>query len=97
MMGKIARKLADVVIVTAEDPRTEKLDDIYRQITAVGGEVFRVDDRQLAINKAVSLAKPGDIVVVTGKGHEKSMCFGTTEYPWSDREAVIKAIGKYAN
>ena len=58
----------------------------------MGGEVFRVDDRQLAINKAVSLAKPGDIVVVTGKGHEKSMCFGKTEYPWSDREAVGKAI-----
>ena len=113
MMGKIAARLADKVIITAEDPRTESLDDIYRQITsslpspesstsrfagrrggstAVGGEVFRVDDRQLAINKAVSLAKPGDIVVVTGKGHEKSMCFGKTEYPWSDREAVGKAI-----
>ena len=80
----------DKVIVTAEDPRTEKLDDIYKDIAAVGS--LREDDRQKAINMAVKLAKKGDIVVVTGKGHEKSMCFGTTEYPWSDQEAVKKAI-----
>lgn len=111
MMGDAARKLADVAIVTAEDPRTEKMDDIYRQITsplpspefrrggstAMEGEVFREDDRQKAINLAVGMAKPGDIVVVTGKGHEKSMCFGKTEYPWSDQEAFKKAIKKYAN
>ncbi len=96
MMGEIAKRLADVAIVTAEDPRTESLDEIYNDITlpstAVGGEVFRVDDRQKAINLAVGMAKMGDIVVVTGKGHEKSMCFGNTEYPWSDKEAVIKAL-----
>lgn len=111
MMGEIAARLADKVIVTAEDPRTESLDEIYKQITsplpspefrrggstAVGGEVFRIDDRQLAINMAVKMARPGDIVVVTGKGHEKSMCFGKIEYPWSDQEAVKKAIKKYAN
>lgn len=93
LIGKIAVKFADKVIITAEDPRTESLDEIYKQITStMGGEVFREDDRQKAINLAVSLAKPGDIVIVTGKGHEKSMCFGTTEFPWSDREAVEKAI-----
>ena len=118
MMGKIARKLADVVIVTAEDPRTEKLDDIYKQIVSGitplnppltsqdasrrldlrggnpkgGGDILREDNRQKAINLAVSLAKKGDIVVVTGKGHEKSMCFGTVERPWSDVEAVKRAI-----
>lgn len=94
MMGEIAMRLADKIIITAEDPRTEKLDDIYRQITSPlpSGEVFRVDDRTEAIQMAVSLAKPGDIVVATGKGHEKSMCFGKKEYPWSDREAFEKAI-----
>ena len=60
----------------------------------MGGEVFRVDDRQKAINMAVKMAKPGDIVVVTGKGHEKSMCFGKSEYRWSDREALVMAIDK---
>jgi UDP-N-acetylmuramoyl-L-alanyl-D-glutamate--2,6-diaminopimelate ligase len=89
-MGAIAVKYADKVIVTAEDPRIEKLDDIYNDIAAVGS--LRVDDRFSAIQKAVTLARKGDIVVVTGKGHEKSMCFGTTEYPWSDQEAIKKAI-----
>lgn len=92
MMGEIAKRLADAVIVTAEDPRTEKLDDIFNQITDGDGWFGREDDRQKAIQMAVNMAKPGDIVVATGKGHEKSMCFGKTEYPWSDREAFEKAI-----
>lgn len=93
MMGEIATRLADKVIVTAEDPRTEDLGDIYNDITAKGS--IREDDRQKAINLAVKSAKAGDIVVATGKGHEKSMCFGTTEYPWSDKEALEKAIKNY--
>ena len=92
MMGEIAKRLADAVIVTAEDPRTEKLDDIFNQITDGDDWFRREDDRQKAINLAVGMAGPGDIVVATGKGHEKSMCFGITEYPWSDREAFEKAI-----
>ena len=97
LMGKIAVKYADKVIITAEDPRTENLDQIYEQIVSkLSTEhlalVTREDDRQKAINMAVAMAKLGDIVVVAGKGHEKSMCFGKTEIPWSDREAVEKAI-----
>lgn len=97
LMGRIAVKYADKVIITAEDPRTESLDDIYKDIIgSLSNEQcvmsIRVDDRQQAIQKAVSMAKKGDIVVVTGKGHEKSMCFGKTEYPWSDREALMNAI-----
>lgn len=108
LMGQIAVKYADKVIITAEDPRTESLNEIYKQIISntsphpspkLGegepgrvGEVLRADDRQSAINLAVKLAKKGDVVIVTGKGHEKSMCFGKTEYPWSDREALEKAI-----
>lgn len=101
-MGEIAARLADKVIVTAEDPRIEKLSDIYNQIIfniqySISDKIFREDDRQKAIDMAVKMARPGDIVVVTGKGHEKSMCFGKTEYPWSDQEVVKKAIKKYAN
>jgi len=100
MMGEIAGKLADQVVITAEDPRTEDLDSIMAQIAAgcerVGrreGEGFwRVGDRGEAIEFAVKMARAGDLVIVTGKGHEQSMCFGTTEYPWDDREAVRKAI-----
>jgi len=56
-------------------------------------DYFIIEDRQSAINFAVNnLAKEGDFVLITGKGHEKSMCFGTTEFPWSDQEAVKKAL-----
>ncbi len=92
MMGQIATRLADKVIVTAEDPRTEDLGDIYRDIAAPGS--IREDDRQKAIDMACKTAKAGDIVVATGKGHEKSLAFGTSEYPWSDQEAFAKAIKK---
>ncbi|MCR4407181.1 MAG: UDP-N-acetylmuramoyl-L-alanyl-D-glutamate--2,6-diaminopimelate ligase [Anaerolineae bacterium] len=100
VMGEIAGRLADQVVITAEDPRTESLDDIMAQIAAgcekagrhEGKDYWRIGDRAEAIAFAVRLARPGDLVLVTGKGHEQSMCFGTTEYPWSDHQAVRKAL-----
>ncbi|MGB9637312.1 MAG: glutamate ligase domain-containing protein, partial [Microgenomates group bacterium] len=97
LMGKVAGRLADFVVITAEDPRTEKVADICQQIASGCGEVGKkyeiIPERQKAIEHAiVNLARKGDIVVVCGKGHEKSMCFGKKEYPWSDQAAVKKAI-----
>ena len=51
-----------------------------------------VEDRGEAILQAVSLAQSGDIVLTCGKGHEQSMCFGTVEYPWDDRQAMELAL-----
>ncbi len=99
-MGEIAGRLADRVVITAEDPRTESLERIMEEI-AVGcrraGRVeerdfWRIGDRELAIGLALEMAQPGDVVIVTGKGHERSMCFGTTEYPWSDQEAIVRGL-----
>jgi len=100
MMGEIAAGLADRVIITAEDPRTEDLDTIMVQIAAgcervgrrEGKDYWRTGDRGEAIKFAVKMARAGDLIIVTGKGHEQSMCFGTTEYPWDDREAVREAL-----
>lgn len=96
MMGKIACKLADKVILTAEDPRTEKVEEIIEQIVA-GCEdrekVFKVPDRREAIRLVIDKAREGDVVVICGKGHERSMCFGKTEYPWSDQGEARKALG----
>jgi UDP-N-acetylmuramoyl-L-alanyl-D-glutamate--2,6-diaminopimelate ligase len=96
IMGEIAGKLADLVVLTAEDPRTEKVEEICEQIAAgcrrVGVEPTIISNRQEAIEFAIKAAKKGDIVVVCGKGHEKSMCFGKKEYPWSDQEAIKKAL-----
>lgn len=101
-MGEIAGRLADGIVITAEDPRTEDLREIMGQIAAgaekTGGregvDYWLVDDRGEAIQFAMDMAEDGDLVLVTGKGHERSMCFGTTEHPWSDHDAVQKALHK---
>jgi UDP-N-acetylmuramoyl-L-alanyl-D-glutamate--2,6-diaminopimelate ligase len=100
MMGEIAGQLADRVIITAEDPRTEDLNDIMEEIARgcvkagreEGIDFWRIGDRGKAIQFAIDKAEAGDLVIITGKGHEKSMCFGTTEYPWSDHQAVREAL-----
>lgn len=100
IMGHIAGQLADLVIVTAEDPRTESLDEIMSKTVAAataegkreGVDLWRVPDRGQAILLACQIARPGDVVIACGKGHEQSMCFDTTEYPWDDREAMRRAL-----
>ncbi|MBM3127785.1 MAG: UDP-N-acetylmuramoyl-L-alanyl-D-glutamate--2,6-diaminopimelate ligase [Chloroflexi bacterium] len=102
LMGEIAGKLADKIIVTAEDPRTESLDAINAQIIEgleragrrARDDYFVVDDRARAIAFAIEMARAGDVVIVCGKGHERSMCFGATEIPWSDQDAVSQAKSK---
>ena len=98
LMGRVSGRLADFTVVTAEDPRTEDLDVINAEIAA-GVEEFApasaytiVPDRAAAIQCAVDMARPGDIVASFGKGHERSMCFGETEYPWSDQDAMHSAL-----
>ncbi len=49
-------------------------------------------ERQKAVEKAVQIAKPGDVIVFTGKGHEESLCRGNTEYPWNDKKAIVKEL-----
>lgn len=99
MMGKTAAELADVAIFTAEDPRRESLDAIFAEMDRGAAtaqprraEIQHEPDRGEAIRRACALAQPGDTVVACGKGHEQSLCFGTTEYAWDDREAMRRAI-----
>lgn len=100
MMGQTAAELADLTLITAEDPRTESLEAIMAQTAqamiakgAVEGRTFEcIPDRGRAIYRAVQLAQPGDVVIALGKGHEQSMCFGQTEYPWDDRQAMRAAL-----
>ena len=100
MMAEISAELADISIITAEDPRTESLLGILQEMKigaetkgAVEGEnLFLVPDRGLAIYRACQIAQPQDLVIVYGKGHEQSMCFGKIEYPWDDRDALRVAL-----
>lgn len=92
IMGEIAGRLADEVILTAEDPRTEDVNQIIAEIARGCPKAGKIPDRQQAINRAVGLARPGDTVVCLGKSHEKSMCFGTIEYAWNEYAAVKRAL-----
>lgn len=131
-MGEISARNADITIVTAEDPRIEKLSDINNQIvegaTKAGGffvarfantkeykdylenikdpkfdirkgSVYVFDEESVnsrfdAIEMAIKIAVPGDVVITEGKGHEQSLCFGETEYPFTDQEAVKRVLEK---
>ncbi|NOH03602.1 MAG: UDP-N-acetylmuramoyl-L-alanyl-D-glutamate--2,6-diaminopimelate ligase [Chloroflexi bacterium] len=103
MMAETSAELADLTVLTAEDPRTESLDGILEEMAAGArskggreGETFwRVPDRGEAIKFALRLARPGDIVISCGKGHEQSMCFGKTEYLWDDRTAMRAALAEF--
>ncbi len=102
MMGHVAGRLADITIVTAEDPRTERVEDISAEIAQAlqeegreeGVDFYKVDDRAQAIDFAVQQAMPGDIVLTCGKAHESSMCYGKEETPWDEFAAVRAAIAR---
>ena len=126
LMGQVSGRLADFTVITAEDPRTEKLEDINREIAAgvqdvvgssTGAKSLQtskesesserpsrtqaeslapcfaiVPDRAEAIRFGVDMARAGDVVASFGKGHERSMCYGETEYPWNEQEAMLSAL-----
>lgn len=102
MMAETSAELADLTVLTAEDPRTESLAGILDEMAAgarsrggtEGGTFWRVPDRGEAIRFALRLARPGDIVLACGKGHEQSMCFGKTEFLWDDRIAMQAALSE---
>lgn len=100
LMGRTSGRLADFTIITAEDPRTEDLDEICQEIRRgvnefVGSDRFVIiPDRTAAIQQAVDMARPGDVVAAFGKGHERSMCFGEIEYPWSDQDTLRTALAR---
>jgi UDP-N-acetylmuramoyl-L-alanyl-D-glutamate--2,6-diaminopimelate ligase len=137
-MGSVSAKLADITILTAEDPRNERLIEVNREILAQGlknGAVAvhdftehaswnkvhftaletavtetlahaakpfllfnedSIQSREDAIDCALRLAHPGDIVIITGKAHEKSLAFGETEFPWNEQQTVERMLNKKA-
>lgn len=92
-MGKIASELADTAIFTAEDPRTENIWTIINQMKSDLGDhhnkVISIPDRREAVLYALkNFAHDGNVIAVFGKGHEQSMCYGTTEHLWNDITAI---------
>jgi UDP-N-acetylmuramoyl-L-alanyl-D-glutamate--2,6-diaminopimelate ligase len=92
-MGRIASELADVVIVTSDNPRSEEPDAIIGEIVAgTVGEVELESDRREAIARAIELAEDGDVVVIAGKGHEQGQQFADRTLPFDDRDVAREAL-----
>jgi murE/murF fusion protein len=92
-MGAAVAELADVVIVTSDNPRTEDPRKIIDAILPAVPSPFVVDvDRRVAIRAAIAEATPGDVVVIAGKGHEDYQILGTTKHHFDDREEAAEAV-----
>lgn len=100
MMGEIVSNVADYIVLTNEDPYKEDPWQIINEIASgvknkKGDETFwKIMDRREAIKKALLLAKPGDFVVITGKGAEETMAVGKERIPWSDKEVILEELMK---
>lgn len=99
-MGRIAAESADLVVVTDDNPRGEDPADIRRAILAgaTGGtaEVIELGDRRAAIERAVAWARPGDVVLIAGKGHESGQTAGGHTQPFDDRVELAAALEQHA-
>lgn len=99
-MGRMVGEKADLVFVTDDDPYDEDPLEIIKMVSRgaqekgkkLGENLWEITDRREAIQKAVSLAQPGDIVLITGKGSEQAMCLAKGLVPWDDRDEVRRAL-----
>jgi len=106
LMGKASAKYSDIIILTAEDPRSESVEKIMNEIESgikipnskfqipnkSKIQIFKIPNRQEAITAAIKMARRGDFVLITGKSHEKSMNYGKGEEPWDEFGAVSRAL-----
>jgi UDP-N-acetylmuramoyl-L-alanyl-D-glutamate--2,6-diaminopimelate ligase len=113
LMGAVAGRLSDLVVVTSDNPRTEDpaaiIEEILRGMpapgervvqaagarrTVFGPDVHTVPDRRAAIEQAIELAAPGDVVIVAGKGHEKYQVIGDRVLAFDDAEVAREALAR---
>jgi UDP-N-acetylmuramoyl-L-alanyl-D-glutamate--2,6-diaminopimelate ligase len=103
LMGAVAGRLSDVIVITSDNPRSEDpgriIDEIQRGITPdtrrdSGQQVLAIIDRREAVAAAIRLARPGDLVLLAGKGHEKSQVIGDQSLPFDDVTAAQEALAR---
>jgi UDP-N-acetylmuramoyl-L-alanyl-D-glutamate--2,6-diaminopimelate ligase len=92
IMGKVAGELADMVYVTDDNPRTEDAATIRSEIIKACPGAIEIGDRAQAIRVAADGLKPGDVLLIAGKGHEPGQIVGKTVIPFSDHDAVRAAV-----
>ena len=100
-MGEISGKIADYTIITSDNPRTEKPEEIVKQIEEgikkTKGKYEVIVDRKEAIEKAIKMANRSDIIILAGKGHEPYQEINGTKYPFDERiivKEIIEKMGK---
>jgi UDP-N-acetylmuramoyl-L-alanyl-D-glutamate--2,6-diaminopimelate ligase len=102
LMGAVASRLSDVLVITSDNPRHENpdriIDDIQRGITPDtrrdDAVLFAIADRRMAIAKAIEVARPGDMVLIAGKGHEKYQIVGDEHLPCDDVAIARELLGR---
>lgn len=96
LMGEVVGRIADVAMVTSDNPRTEDPSSIIGMIIPglekAGGKYEVIKDRRAAIQRAADLAKPGDVIVVAGKGHEDYQIIGVERKHFDDREVLEEML-----
>jgi UDP-N-acetylmuramoyl-L-alanyl-D-glutamate--2,6-diaminopimelate ligase len=97
IMGEIATRLADVVVVTDDNPRSEVPEVIRGEILSAAPGAVEIGDRAQAIRHAVGMLQSGDTLIVAGKGHEEGQTVGTTVLPFSDHVELRKALEERAS
>ena len=97
LMGRIAADLADLVLVTSDNPRSEEPLAIIQDILQGAGMDVEIDpDRRSAIERVLTLARPGDVVVIAGKGHEQGQEIAGRKEPFDDRDVARAALAQLA-
>lgn len=91
-MGAIAARQADIVIVTDDNPRNEDAASIRAQVLKGAPDAAEIGDRAQAIRKAVAMLKPGDALMIAGKGHETGQIIKGVTHPFSDQDIARKAL-----
>jgi UDP-N-acetylmuramoyl-L-alanyl-D-glutamate--2,6-diaminopimelate ligase len=103
LMGAVAGRLSDLILITSDNPRSEDpqriIEEVLRGITAdtrrdSDQRVITIPDRRDAINKAIELARPGDLVLIAGKGHEKYQVIGSQVLPFDDVTIAREALSR---
>ena len=97
-MGEVSGKMADLTIITSDNPRFEEpqaiIDDIKEGIGKTDGKYVEICDRKEAIAYAISHGEPGDIVVLAGKGHEDYQEIKGIKYPMDERDLIREVLAE---
>jgi UDP-N-acetylmuramoyl-L-alanyl-D-glutamate--2,6-diaminopimelate ligase len=102
LMGAVARRLSDLLVITSDNPRSEDpariIEEIQRGMThdtrRDAGQLLAIVDRAAAITKAVEVARPGDLILIAGKGHEKYQVIGNRTLPFDDVAVAREALAR---